>query len=92
MLYLAQQLLDPSKLPQTTANSNSLANILQIVFTIIGALAFLMLVISGLRYITTEGNPQKTAEVRRQIIYIAVGLVVAVLADTIVTFVVKNAS
>ncbi len=90
--YLAQHLVSPDTLPQTNATPTTLAHVLTIVFTAIGALAFLMLVISGLRYVFTQGEPQKTAEIRRQIIYIAVGLVLAALADSIVTFVLGRTS
>lgn len=91
MLILSTtQLINPGNIPQAPANATSLAHILTIVFTIIGALAFLMLVISGLRYVTTQGEPAKTAEIRRQIVYIAAGLAIAILADAIVTFVVNK--
>jgi hypothetical protein len=80
-------LINACKLPQSQANPDTLQHILTISFTLIGALALLMLVIAGLRYVLTQGEPQKTAEIRRQIIYIAVGLVLATSADVIVTFV-----
>lgn len=89
--FFAQQFLDPSGLPKANANPNTLAHILTIVFTIIGSLAFLMLVIAGFRYVISQGEPQKMAEIRRQIIYIVVGLVLAASADIIVTFVLNQA-
>lgn len=84
----AIQLVDSAPLPKANADSGTLASILSILFTIIGALALFMLVISGFRYVLTQGEPQKTAEIRRQIIYIAAGLVIAASADLIVNFVV----
>jgi hypothetical protein len=91
-VYIAQQFVSPNGLPKTPANSNILGTIMQIVFTIIGALALLMLVISGFRYVISSGEPQKTAEIRRQIIYIAVGLILAASADAIVTVIINKAS
>jgi hypothetical protein len=84
-------LFNSCSLPHTNADSGSLGHILTIFFTIVGALAFLMLVIAGFRYVISQGEPQKTAEIRRQIIYIAIGLVLAGSADVIVTFILNKA-
>ena len=92
MYFIAQQFVSPKGLPQATANSNTFGSILQIVFTIIGALALLMLVIAGFRYVISSGEPQKTAEIRRQIIYTAIGLILAASADAIVTIIINKAS
>jgi hypothetical protein len=92
MYFLAQQFVSPNGLPQTPATSDTLGTILQIVFTIIGALALLMLVIAGFRYVISSGEPQKTAEIRRQIIYTAIGLILAASADAIVTVIINRAS
>jgi len=92
MYYFAQNLIDGKSLPHAPTTQDSLTHILTIFFTILGAIALLMLVIAGLRYVLTQGDPNKTAEVRRQIIYIAIGLVVVAVADAIVTFIVGRAS
>jgi hypothetical protein len=89
--YFAQQLVGPEPLPQPSADPNTLAHILTIFFTTLGALAFLMLVIAGFRYVISSGEPQKVAEIRRQIIYIVIGLILAASADAIVNFVLKSA-
>ncbi|MBX4190711.1 pilin [Candidatus Saccharibacteria bacterium] len=86
--FFALQLIDPHTIPK--GNPNALADGLDLTFKIIGALAFLFLVISGFRYVISSGEPQKVAEVRRQIIYIIVGLILAVSADLIVNFVIKK--
>jgi TRAP-type C4-dicarboxylate transport system permease small subunit len=83
----AQQLINGNKLPQAPSSPDALQHILTILFTLIGALALLMMVIAGLRYVLSQGEPQKMTEIRRQIIYIAIGLVLAASADAIVTFV-----
>mgnify|MGYP000450994474 CR=1 FL=1 len=80
-------LVDPRNLPQVDASEGKLQDILNIVFVVIGALAFLMLVVAGLRYVLAQGDPTKVAEARRQIIYSFVGLIVAVLAVAIVNLV-----
>src|SRR3990167_5869448 len=82
-----QALVGNQCLPQTVANRNTLQDMFTITFVVIGALAFLMLVISGLRYVLSQGQPEKVTEIKRQIVYSFVGLVVAAMAAIIVNFV-----
>ena len=74
-------------LPQAGASTSQLHDILQIVFAVLGALAVLFIVIGGLRMVTSQGNPQETGKARATIIYAVVGLVVALLAEALVSFV-----
>ena len=73
-------------LPSSDPNSG-LTTILQITFGIIGAIAVLMIIISGFRFTTAQGNPQSAAKARRTILFAAIGLFVALSAEAIVTFV-----
>jgi heme O synthase-like polyprenyltransferase len=75
-------------LPNVTANSASLSQLTQIFFGVIAAVAVLMIVIAGLRFITAQGNPQETSKARSTIIYSIIGLVVALIAEAIVSLVV----
>lgn len=63
---------------------------LTIVYGIVGVMAVLLLVINGLLYITANGDPQRTAQARRGILFTVIGAVVALLAITIVTAVLKG--
>lgn len=74
-------------LPHVGATSANVQNILQVVFGIIGAVAVIFMVLSGLRFITAQGDPQGVARARQSIIYAALGLAVAISAEAIVTFV-----
>ncbi|GAC1500698.1 MAG: hypothetical protein NVS1B10_04470 [Candidatus Saccharimonadales bacterium] len=82
--------IDPVGLPQAATDSNQLQTILSIFFGIIGALALLIIVLSGLRYITSAGDPEKTSRAKNGILYAVVGLIVAISAEAIVAFVVKK--
>lgn len=88
-LYFAAGLIDNKKanLPTTDANSATLQTILNTIFIIIGAVAFLLMVIAGFRYVIARGDPQKIATVKSMIIYTAVGLIVTASAAAIVNFV-----
>jgi hypothetical protein len=80
----------PGSSGPSLASASELQLILGIVFGIIGALALLVIVISGFRYVTSAGDPQKTAGAKNGIIYALVGLAVALAAETIIRYVVGN--
>jgi len=67
-------------------------NIFQIVISLIGIVAVLMIVVAGQRYITSNGEPEKIKQARNMIIYSLIGLIVAVLAFAVVTFVQQSIS
>lgn len=89
-LYFAVGLIDNTKanLPTTDANSDTLQTILNTAFIIIGAVAFLLMVIAGFRYVIARGDPQKIATVKSMIVYTAVGLIVTASAAAIVNLVI----
>jgi len=72
------------------AKSNSIEVILNIVFGIAGGLALIFVVIGGLRYILSQGDPNATAQAKNTILYALVGLVVTVCAYAIVRFIVSS--
>jgi hypothetical protein len=77
-------------LPKVEATTAQLTDLLQIFFGVIAAVAVLMIVISGLRFITGNGNPQEISKARSTIIYSLAGLVVALLAEAIVALVLNK--
>jgi hypothetical protein len=91
LLHFADDSINITPLPGSSTNlatGGEVKIILGIVFGIIGALALLMITISGFRYITSAGDPQKAAGAKNAIIYALVGLAVAISAEGIVAFVV----
>ena len=79
-----------SGLPQVSANSSQFHTALQIVFGIMAAVAVLMIVIAGFRFVTAQGNPQETAKARNTIVYAVIGLAVALVAEAIVSLVLSR--
>ena len=65
-------------------------NILNIFTYIIGAVAVLMMIIGGLRYVTSNGDANQVSSAKNTILYAAIGLVVAAMANAIVNFVLTN--
>jgi type IV secretory pathway VirB2 component (pilin) len=79
-----------TNLPQGAASSSNLQHILQIVIGTLAAVAVLIIVIAGLNFVTAGGDSQKVAKARGTIVYALVGLVIAISAEAIVTFVLGN--
>ena len=77
-------------LPVVNASSVQLQQILQIVLGIFGAVAVLIIVIAGLKFVTSAGNPQSASKARSTILYAIIGLIVIAAAEIIVTFVLGN--
>ncbi len=72
--------------------TGALQTILNIVLGISGAIAVLIIVLAGFRYIISQGNPSEVATARNAILYALIGLVVIICAFAIVNFVVKGVS
>jgi len=82
---------DISPLPRATADANRIQIILTILFTVLGAIAVMMIVIGGIKYAGSQGDPQGVSKAKGTIIYAIVGLVIAILAVGIVDYVLGNA-
>lgn len=59
---------------------------------VVGVIAVLMIIVGGLRYITSGGDTGKVSAAKTTIIYALVGLVVVALAQLIVHFVLNQAN
>ncbi|HSX32551.1 MAG TPA: hypothetical protein VLF43_04760 [Candidatus Saccharimonadales bacterium] len=82
--------VDLNALPKATADSAQLQRILQTVFGIFAAVALLVIVISGLRYVFSAGDPNTAGRTKNTILYATIGLIVSMLAFAIVSFVLTN--
>lgn len=65
----------------------SIVNLLTI---IVGVVAIIMIIISGMKFVTSGGDSQKTASAKTTLIYAIVGLIVVALAQVIVRFVLSK--
>lgn len=59
---------------------------------IVGFVAVIMIIIGGLKYVTSQGDSSNTASAKNTILYAIIGLVVVALAQVIVKFVLKKSS
>lgn len=74
-------------LPQVSFSGSELQTILQIVFGTIGALAVLFIIIGGFRFVISAGDPEDTSKAKSTIFYALIGLIVAVSAEALISFV-----
>lgn len=90
MTQILATAVKPGDLPRAPANEAALTDILTITFMVIGALALLMITVSGLRYILAGSDAQKVSKAKNGIIYSLVGLLIAITAQAIVYFMVER--
>jgi hypothetical protein len=77
-------------LPVVTGGSGEIHTILQITFGVAAALSVTFVVVGGLRFVLSSGNSENVTKARETIIYSLVGLIVSLIAEGIVTFVIRN--
>lgn len=64
-----------------------LGNIANLLIFIVGAISVLMIIVGGLRYVLSAGDPQSVKAAKDTVLYAIVGVVVAILAFAMVRFV-----
>lgn len=64
-----------------------MGNILQTVIYLTGAIAVILIIIGGIRYVLSAGDSNAVQGAKNTVMYAAIGLAVAIFAQTIVSFV-----
>ncbi|MBQ8991928.1 hypothetical protein IJ090_00625 [Candidatus Saccharibacteria bacterium] len=72
---------------QTDDLWKTIQTIIDWVLAILGLIAVVMIIIGGVTYMTSQGDPTKTKRGRDTILYGIIGLIIALLAYAIVNFV-----
>jgi len=79
-----------------TRDANGVNSVLEVALTFLsgvaGFIAIIMLILSGLRFITSNGDPNTISSAKRSILYAVIGIVIVVLAQVIIRFVVVQSS
>lgn len=70
----------------------TVGSIVDVLMWVVGILSVVMIAWSGFRYITSAGDTSKLASAKNTLIYAIVGLIVAIMAYAIVTFVRERTS
>lgn len=87
--YIAQGIIDPTSLPKTSADNTTLNKIFLIIYAILGAIALLVVVLSGARYVLSKGEPDNIQKAKNELKYALMGLVLASIAVALVNFVIN---
>lgn len=77
----------PADLFGTGGIFNTISNVL---LFIVGAVAVIMIVIGGLRYVISGGDSANVAAAKNTILYALVGVIVAILAYSVINFVISS--
>lgn len=83
---------DATKAPSGNPIINTLKVVIDILSFVIGVAAVIILIVSGLRFVTNGGDPKGVAEARGGVINALIGIVIALLAQAIVAFVLDRIS
>ncbi len=81
---------DDVGVPKGQLVNSTIGNGIQLVLGVVGAVALIVIVMAGMQYVLSQGNPQSTAKAKDTILYAIVGLVICMLGYAIVGFVVNN--
>ncbi|HSW78881.1 MAG TPA: pilin [Candidatus Babeliales bacterium] len=88
--------LNPSDTTCPTSGGNDVTalikKIINILSVLIGAIAVIMIIIGGFRYVTSGGKQESVTAAKNTILYAIVGLVIVALAQVIVHFVLNSAT
>jgi type IV secretion system pilin len=67
-----------------------LGNVADTLIFIIGAVSVIMIIVGGLRYVISNGDPKNASAAKDTILYAVIGVVVSIAAFAIVKFVITN--
>jgi hypothetical protein len=93
MKFLSQfaQQIDTSNLPKPASGADRIYEFVNVAIGIFAAVAVLVIVVAGFRYIIAKGEPQAMAQAKNIIIYACIGLAVCIMAFSIVNFAIARA-
>jgi hypothetical protein len=74
----------PSNLFGSTGIFHTIANVL---IFLVGAVAVIMLIIGGFRYVVSQGDAGSVKQAKDTILYAIIGIVVAIIAFAVVSFI-----
>lgn len=73
-----------------TSLTTFIESIIDVLLFIVGAVAVIMIIVGGIKYVTSGGDQNNVKSAKDTILYSVIGLIVAILAYAIVKFVVTN--
>lgn len=74
----------------TSVQGGQVEAILMTVYMIAGIVAVIIIVLGGIRYVSSNGDPSSIKAAKDTVLYAVVGLVAVLMASAITDFVIKN--
>ena len=60
------------------------------IFGLMGSIAVVVVIVGGLQYVLSAGDPKRTARAKETILYAVIGIVISLSAYAIVTYITKG--
>lgn len=79
-----------SQQPELFGDNGVFRTVTNVLLFIIGAIAVIMLIIGGIRYVLSGGDQAQVTSAKNTILYAIIGIVVAILAYAAVDFVINS--
>ncbi|MBX4199833.1 pilin [Candidatus Saccharibacteria bacterium] len=73
-----------------TSFTDIIRKVINILSVLVGAIAVIMIIIGGFRYVTSGGNDSSVAAARKTIMYALIGLLIVAFAQVVVHFILNN--
>lgn len=83
---------NPSAEPASTRVDRTIKLVINIFSLVVGVVSVIMIIIGGLKYITSGGDSGNITGAKNTILYAIIGLVVVALAQVVVKFVLERAA
>lgn len=90
--FFAAPMIEIETIPKVDADAATIGTLLSAVFTLVGGLAVLFLLIGAVRYVTSNGDQGQLTQAKNTILYAVIGIVVSLSAFAIVQFTVGQLS
>lgn len=71
---------------------STVASVINIASLVVGTVAVIMVVVGGLKYVSSQGDSNGTASAKNTILYAVIGLIIVALAQVMVRFVVNKST
>ena len=83
---------DLDSVPQVDSPDSGLDTIMGWFFIVVVGVSIIVIIIAGINFITSQGDPQKTKNARNTVIYAIVGIIIAALATSIIRLIARTIS
>lgn len=91
-LFRGAELTDPDASPVNAEDqiNTIISQIINLFSLVVGVISVIMIIIGGLKYITSGGDSGNVTNAKNTILYAIIGLVIVALAQVIVRFVIER--